>query len=133
MFSPRVQFVFSYLVIGVCLFSFLLSQVLRKPASHTTHDAILRLNFRNFTGFNHVTSVQERKLEEFKYLDIHVRLTSNTFRTSLESRANQAEFRSFLDGGKYPCFYEEDEQEFLAPLLGFRPPTKKRNASRNIR
>ena len=135
MFFRRVQIVFIYLVLGVCLFSFLLSQVLRRPVSLTTPNLLSNLNVRNFTNISHATSSGEKQLqlEEFKYLDIHVRLTSSIFRASLEGKTNQAEFPSFLGHGKYPCFYEEDDVKFFTPLLGFKPPTGKKNTSRNIR
>ena len=116
-----------YTVLAVCFLAFLVIKFLKIFEHETALDRFTNRNIR-IVSRNPPTH-KGQKLDQIQHLDLDLSI----FRTSLESRANQAEFRSFLDGGKYPCFYEEDEQEFLAPLLGFRPPTKKRNASRNIR
>ena len=118
-----------YTVLAVCFLAFLVINFL-KIFEHQT--ALERLTNRHIRIVSRNPPTNKgQKLDQIQHLDIDL----SVFRTSLESRANQAEFRSFLDGGKYPCFYEEDEQEFLAPLLGLKPATddKRRGKSRNIK
>ena len=113
-----------YVILGIFFVGFLLSKYFnfKTDESHRTSKTEIENVF--MTSNSTVDSsdypwfLTEQVLKEAQLMNIDL----SVFRANSENKEEKAEFLSFIEDARHPCYLERDEHAFFAPLLGLNPP-----------